>query len=175
MENQIVTKGFVYEIRCNITNKCYYGSTTSLYRKHNHMHNNSTSSKEIIDGGNWTMKTLETIFYKDKSELLLRERWYIQNNDCVNINLPITTIWEKSEQQSETMRKWYIKNKKKHLITCAKYQETHKEKHAQAMQRYQQKNFERIRIYQRAYRQKQHDQAILKLNENIVVQIKIDL
>ena len=70
--NQIVgelTKGFIYEIRCNITNKCYYGSTTSLYRKYNHtVKSNSTSSKEIIDGGNWSMKTLETIFYKDKSE-----------------------------------------------------------------------------------------------------------
>ena len=35
-ENQIVgelTKGFIYEIRCNITNKCYYGSSKEVEKR----------------------------------------------------------------------------------------------------------------------------------------------
>ena len=171
-ENVIVgelTKGFIYEIRCNITNKCYYGATTSLYRKYNHMHKNSTSSKEIIDAGDWNMKTLETIFYRDKSELLLRERWYIENNECINKNLPIITKEEKEEYRSEAMRKWYIKNRVKHIQSCSKYNSENVDKHKRAMQKYQETHREQIRNYQRAYRQKIFDEAVKKINENIVL------
>jgi len=177
-----LTKGIIYKIQCLQTGETYYGSTKQTLTKRKHIHqskSNTSSSKQIIDRGNWKIESVEEIFFKHKNEMLIREKFYIQKardsdrETCVNKNLPITTIWEKSEQQSETMRKWYIKNKRNHLITCTKYQETHKEQHAQAMQRYQQKNLERIRIYQRAYRQKQHDEAILKLNENIL--LKIDL
>lgn len=171
-------KGIVYVIKCNITNKCYYGSTTQSLnsRKYHHINNNSTVSKDIIDGGDWCMKTLEEIFYKDRSELLIRERWYIeqarkQEEDvdnapcCINKVLPYITRQEAKEQHEEIMRKWYIKNKRKHLITCTKYQETHKEQHKEAMKRYQQSHREQIKLYQRSYRQKQFDEALRKIND----------
>jgi hypothetical protein len=177
MENLIVgelKKGIVYVIKCNLTNKSYYGSTTQSLnsRKYHHINNNTTGSKDIIDGGDWTMKTLEEVFYKERSELLLKERWYIEEarkrediENCLNKVLPYITRQEAKEQHEEIMRKWYIKNREKQIKTSMIYQEAHKEQHKEAMKRYQQSHREQIKLYQRSYRQKQFDEALRKIND----------
>ena len=181
MENIIVNelkRGIVYVIKCNISNKCYYGSTTQSLnsRKYHHINNNSTVSKDIIDGGDWTMKTLEEVYYNNRSELLLRERWYIeqarkQEEDvdnapiCINKIMPYITRAEAKEQHTEIMRKWYVKNRERQIKTAKNYQETHKEQHAQAMKKYQQSHREQIKLYQRSYRERQFKEAVRKINE----------
>jgi hypothetical protein len=49
----------------------------------------NTSSRDIIARGNYTAKVIENVIFKNKNELLMKERYYIQNNECVNKYLPI--------------------------------------------------------------------------------------
>jgi hypothetical protein len=143
MENLVpnigdVKKGLVYKIVCNKTGKVYYGSTMQTLAKRKSMHklNNSSSSREIINLGDWKIEQLEEVMFKVKSELLTRERHYIDNNECVNKNRPIITDKERHEYQQKNMRKWYAENREAHIKRVAEYNAAHYEKHKENMRNY---------------------------------------
>ena len=71
--------GIVYKIVCNKTGMTYYGSTTQSLakRKSTHKINNSSSSKEIINQGDWRIEIVEEVVFDNKDVLLNRERHYI--------------------------------------------------------------------------------------------------
>ena len=49
-------EGIVYKITCNLTGKCYYGSTQQTLAKRKSVHkleSNMASSKEIVKNGDW--------------------------------------------------------------------------------------------------------------------------
>ena len=100
------SKGKIYRIKCNITNDVYYGSTTrSLSRRKERHKQKSYSSREIIERGNYTFELIEEFPCKTKLELETRERWYIENNVCVNEKLPTRTYEEKIEYEREYKKK----------------------------------------------------------------------
>jgi len=142
MENIVVkkiSKGIVYKISCNKTGKTYYGSTSQTLSKRKSLHKmskNSSSSKEIIDLGDWRIEVVEEVFYDDKSDLLNRERHYIEINACVNKNRPIITNEERKEQSKKNMRKWYLENRENHIKHATEYNLEHYEKHKESMRRY---------------------------------------
>jgi len=85
----------------------YYGSTTRAlhYRKAEHKYKKGRYySHQIIELGNWTMQIVELFPCKTKAELLWRERWWIENNECVNKYMSISTKEEKKARQ-EVLRK----------------------------------------------------------------------
>ena len=123
----------------------YYGSTHQpLYeRKANHKshHKNKRvccASKLIMDAcEDWDLEIVETLpANSSKEEVLTREKWWVQNNECVNKNTPIQTaeelkeykrVWaenarrkkgipvketdpEKIKENEKTHRKEYLKN-----------------------------------------------------------------
>ena len=63
-------KGYIYKLSTD--NLCYYGSTIQK------VNNN----------------------YENKEEITTRERFYIENNTCINKTIPL-----------QTRREWYNKNK----------------------------------------------------------------
>jgi len=104
-------KGRIYKIVCNETNEVYYGSTCNLlcYRKSHHK--NATKqrcvSKSIIERGNWDMVLVEYFPCNTKEELLMRERFYIDNNECINKQRPIIS----KEEHKELANKSYMKRR----------------------------------------------------------------
>ena len=105
--------GFVYQITCNITGKKYIGSTIQdineriwAHKKNLRRWNDGIegycSSYEIIEMGDFKVDILETVkcVNGDKTDLLFRERFHIENNDCINEKKnPISTDEEKIEQR----------------------------------------------------------------------------
>ena len=101
MPNYLQAK--IYKIECNVTNDVYYGSTTTSlsHRISKHKSDRNCSSINIIDRGNFNMKVIEEYPCDSKVELETRERWYIENNVCINKNIPGRTRKEYYEDNKE--------------------------------------------------------------------------
>jgi hypothetical protein len=92
--------GKIYKIVCNITGKVYIGSTCSprLCRrlaKHRDKYNSFlkgkypyTTSYKVLEHNNYEIVLLELCPSSCKEELHARERWYIENFECVNKYIP---------------------------------------------------------------------------------------
>ncbi len=126
-------EGKIYKIVCNITNEIYIGST---YRKLNdrllvHKTTPTCSSREIINRGNYEILLIENYACNNRYELEQRERYYIENNVCINQVIPTRTSKEYYEVNRKKILKekqtYYINNKqelqKKHKI----YRQNNKE------------------------------------------------
>ena len=119
----------IYEIRCNITNNKYYGSTTQLLCKRKQEHKKSFkrwlenkkcnyyTSFEILKNGDYKFILVESFECDNKEQLLRREQYYIDNNECINKRRAIIT----QEQRIEYVKKYGQKYAKK-------YYETNKDK-----------------------------------------------
>ena len=146
MENTIVadlTKGIIYKITCNLTGKCYYGSTIQTLAKRASVHKmetNLSTSKEIIKNGNWIIEMIEEVIFKNKIELLLREIFYIETDkNSINKNRPCVTYDERVKQSKDNMRKWYLSHRTEHIKKMSIYQDQNAEAHREAMRRYNHK------------------------------------
>ncbi len=78
----------------------YYGSTDNILSRlntHKYQYNNNIkncNSYILFDKygfNNCHINIIEEIKYNNKSELLYRERFYIDNNECINKKSPIKT------------------------------------------------------------------------------------
>lgn len=88
------SNGKIYKIECNITNEIYYGSTACKYlssRLAKHKNKRNCIAINIIDRGNFTCKLVEEYPCNSKYELEQRERYYIENNMCINKIIPTRT------------------------------------------------------------------------------------
>ena len=126
--------GKIYKIVCNNTGKQYIGSTTNKYlssrlSKHIYVYKNGDkrfSSKEVLEGGNYSIILVENCPCNSKDELLKRERHYIETLECVNKQIPGRTnkeyreIKENKDKAIERATKWNKDNKEKRseIITC---------------------------------------------------------
>ena len=97
----------------------------------------------------------------------MRERYYIENFDCINKNLPIITAEEKKAQQQDCMRKWYLEHRREHIKKCGEYTATHLDQHKISMKKYYDNNRDKMLEYQRQYRQKQFEENMIKKEESI--------
>ena len=133
----------IYKIECNITNEVYYGSTVKNLNARISQHNSDKiSSSQILKRGNYTYKVIEEYPCDSKFELETRERWWIENNVCVNKNIPTRTKAEHRQDTREHIsqynKDYWEKNKKKRQqigsrkIKCecgGKYTHEHKQVH----------------------------------------------
>jgi hypothetical protein len=143
--------GKIYKIVCNITGLTYYGSTCkpTLARrlaKHRGCYNrwlkektNLTTSYHILKNGNYDIVLVELCPCNSKDELLRRERFHIENNECVNKVIPTQTYQEYRDKNIIEIRKrniissqtwrdknydFYLKSSRK---TAQKYRENNRE------------------------------------------------
>tara|TARA_R110002012_G_scaffold15084_4_gene61022 strand:+ start:1062 stop:1529 length:468 start_codon:yes stop_codon:yes gene_type:complete len=92
-------KGKIYKLINETTKEQYIGSSQQKYlsnRLAQHKtdakrNKNSTCSKWFIANNKISIHLIETIEFETIEELRMRERYHIENNDCVNINIPTRT------------------------------------------------------------------------------------
>lgn len=90
------SKSKIYKLVCNITGKVYIGSTTRTlnYRLNQHLYDfkkrrSKITSSQIFEKANYDMVVIENYPCKNKKELHLREKYHIDNNECINKKNPI--------------------------------------------------------------------------------------
>jgi len=123
--------GKIYKIVDNTTGNIYIGSTAEKYlsrRLQRHLANYKRyidkkekylSSFEILKNNNFEILLLETFLCNNKYELEQKERYYIENNTCVNKNIPTRTIkewWEVNKDKVNKIKKEYYENNKEKIL-----------------------------------------------------------
>ena len=161
--------GKIYRIVCNTTGLTYYGSTcepTLARRLGKHVgtykrfkdgkKEKYMSSYEILEGGNYTIVLVELFPCNSKMMLHQRERYYIENNDCVNMYIPARTQEEYREinksKINEYASEYRLNNKEKIKEQQANYFLNNKEKIKEQQANYFLNNKDKIKERQANYR-----------------------
>jgi len=148
------SKAKIYKlITIHNPNLVYYGSTVNELSKSKYVHKShfkngvlTCTSSKLFELGldDVEIVLVEIVNCNNKEELHARERFYIENNNCVNKVIPC-----------RTQKEYKIQNKEKIKIRNTKYNEYNKEnikiKHAN----YYVLNKEKIKEYYRLYYLKQ--------------------
>ena len=149
-------KGKIYKIVCNITGLTYYGSTVNTLCKRMSGHRshlnteNTCKSKLVLAGGDYDYSLVEECPCDSKDQLHQRERFYIENNECVNKTIPGRTKKEYCEQ-----------NRDKFLARDKEYREQNKDK---IKERYEQ-NKDKILAYQKEHYEQNRDKLLAQNKE----------
>jgi hypothetical protein len=124
-------KGIIYKLECCITGEVYYGSTQQSLSKRMSEHKTKckqwkegkcgfVTSYQIIDRGNYSYSLIETTECEDRKQLEQRERFYIENNECINKNVAGRTL-------KESQKEYYEANKEVILERQKVYKEANKD------------------------------------------------
>lgn len=105
----------IYKLTCDDTNLIYIGSTCQKYlcgRLSNHgqdfkKNGGGTTSRKLYEAGNVKIELIELYPCEIKEELLKRERYWMDQTNCVNIQRPYTTV----EETKETRRQYQVDNR----------------------------------------------------------------
>ena len=107
-------KGKIYKIIDNTNDNIYIGSTINPLKERLRKHKSlNCSSREIIRNNNYNIILIEDYPCNSKEELELRERYHIENNECINTLLPRRTV--KEYQKTEKYKLWRKENYKKNM------------------------------------------------------------
>ena len=144
------SNGKIYKIVCNITGDIYIGSTVSALKLRLAQHKlDNLASTQILERGDYEIILIEDYPCETKNDLRWRERYYIENLDCINKRRPIITDDERKEQQKE-------QSKKQHVNRPIEYK---KEKQIYDKS-YREKNAEKKRLNDKAYYEKNKEEII---------------
>lgn len=117
--------GKIYKIVCNITGEIYIGSTiqTLALRLATHKHyNNTCTSKQIIERGDYSIELIENYTCNTRDELHSRERYYIDTLTCINNNKPLTDL------ERETYARDYRQRRQDYYkVKCRLWRQLHPE------------------------------------------------
>ncbi len=120
--------GKIYKVVCDETNLTYYGSTIQplFKRLWRHKQKNEKNGCMTMKMTNPKIFLVEDYPCERKEQLLMRERYYIDNNECCNKLNCIRTEEEKQEHINKTRynynnsengkkqkKKWELKNRDK--------------------------------------------------------------
>jgi hypothetical protein len=156
-------KGKIYKIVCDTTDKCYIGSTcenTLARRLTKHLVNykrwnegkdeSYMSSYQILENDDYDIILLENYPCNSKDELHTRERYWIENTNCVNKVVPIKTDEEKLKN-----RRLYLENNKEHFKgTNKEYYENNKVVIKEKAKVYVKENKDKIKKNKKEYCEK---------------------
>ena len=160
-------KGIIYKLECCITGEVYYGSTQQSLSKRMSEHKSSykhwkegktnyTTSYQIIDRGNYSYSLIEIVECEDRKQLEQRERFYIENNECINKCVV-----------GRTVKEYYEANKEAILEYKRAYREANKEAIKELKKEYYQVNKDKRKAYDKAYNEanKDHRKAYYEANK----------
>jgi hypothetical protein len=134
----------IYKIVCNVTNKCYYGSTCSTlkirlkehvrcFNKWENGKYHFTTSFDIIKNGDYVIELVEKFPCKIKAILHDRECFYIENNECINKIKPNKF---NALGKQEYMKLYRQENKE----TLREQEKLYKQKHKKKYKLYRERN-----------------------------------
>jgi len=154
------SRGKIYKIVCRKTGLQYIGSTTEptlARRMAGHVRNFKrwkkgkfafTSSFSVMEENDYYIELVELVPCSSNDELKVRERFHIQNNDCVNKIVPLRTNKEyyedNKEQILEKAKEYFQVNKEQILEKHKEYHYTHKEHLLEKMKEYRNEHKEEI-------------------------------
>ena len=139
--------GKIYKIHSYQTDLVYYGSTTQTLCRRFSGHKTKIkcghfiTSKQLLEYNDAMITLVELFPCGSRVELESRERFYIENNPCVNTVIPTRTDAE-----------YRIDNKDKAKIRRQRYRESNKDKIKTAAKQYNDKNKDKITLYHQGYR-----------------------
>jgi hypothetical protein len=138
--------GIIYKITCNDTNKCYVGSTVQSLsvRMHHHKSDkyNNCVSRTIIDIGNYKSEIIEFVnFGEDKTQLLRKEREWMEKLNSINTKKPIVSKKERLQQMIDLQSERYkndpeFKQKKDNAVKEYRKTEVGKQKKQEQDKKY---------------------------------------
>lgn len=157
-------QGKIYRLVNNTTDNCYYGSTCIELRKRKYQHKSKyltylkdqkkfLTSFKIFEPDIYNVDIILVEQYpcSNKQELHARERWYIENHDCVNKVIPTRTLKEyymdNRDKINERQKEYYKENKDK----IRDYYKENKDKISEKEKAYRQANKDNIREKKKAY------------------------
>jgi len=162
-------KGFVYRIYDNTNGNVYYGSTKETVSRRMTGHRTKyklwlkgkvkhyTKSFDILKNGDYSYNIVEEVEYENKYELHNRERYYIENNECINKFIPNRTRKQWREDNKEKIKQYYVDNKNDILERHKQYLKENKDKISKQTKEYYENNKERYKEYQKDYRENNKD------------------
>ena len=135
-------KAKIYKITDNTNDNIYIGNTCRNLEERLSEHKSSykrflkglfhnVKSFDILKNNNYKIELLENCEIKTKQELLERERYYIETNDCLNKNIPGRTEKEYKKAYYEA-NKEANRDKVNEKFDCecgGKYLYNHKARH----------------------------------------------
>lgn len=150
------SNGKIYKLVCG--DLTYYGSTIQPLHKrlHHHKCQYKQPAKKItksIQLFNLSIETntpvkiylVEKYPCDDKMELERRERYYIENYECVNKQIPTRTIKEWREANRNNIQEYH-----------KQYYETNRNKKLEYQKQYDKANKDNKREYQKQYRERKY-------------------
>jgi len=153
--------GKIYKIVNNVNDKIYYGSTcVPLYKRmyrHREPKNRCMSKSIGVDLKECQIILVEEIQCENKQQLLMRERWYIENNVCINKQIPGRSKEEKKERDKKNKKEYYENNKE----TIKEYYEENKELY----KKYREENKEKIKEIQKTYYENNKEKLAIQHKE----------
>ena len=150
-------EGKVYKIVDKTTGNIYIGSTAEKYlsqRLQRHIASYKRyidpnkkqlymTSFEIFKNNNFEILLLETYPCNNKYELEVKERYYIENNTCINKVIP-----------TRTKKEHYEVNKKKIIEKNKEYYEVNKTEKKEYQKEYYENNKEKMKEYYKKNKEK---------------------
>ena len=153
-------QGKIYKIVCNTTGLIYIGSTcenrlsgrlshhVSNYKQYLTGKTNYASSYDIIKNGNYEIFLIENYPCGNSDELHMRERFYKEYQECVNVNNPIRL----KEDDRLSKQIYYQENKEKEKLRKQKYRIENIEKLKLRFQKYYDENKAMVVLKNKKYR-----------------------
>lgn len=137
----------IYKIVCNKTGLVYYGSTCKMlcrriaqhrsgYKRYLNGTHNFVYSYKILENDDYDIVLVEECPCDNKEQLHARERFYIENNECVNKYKPNRTEEKLLKYQSE----YYKNNKEVKLKYQNEYYQANKEERLKYQKEYHENN-----------------------------------
>ena len=136
---------YIYAIKNRTTDLVYYGSTTRDLKARLREHRNTKrviTSKQITCCPTAYIELLEEVSIEDR---YVRERWWIENNPCVNEHTP-----NRTEKESQSLN--YLNHREERLGKAKEYYQTNQEERKAKAKEYYQVNREKKIAYAIAYK-----------------------
>ena len=118
-----------YCLVCNITGEKYYGSSKRTLQKRLSKHkskDNTCCSKQIILRGDYDIFQLAE--YDTIEEAVMKEKWYIDNKECINKYRVKLTDEERTQYNIKKRKEYYQENTDDILEKRKEYYQEKKEK-----------------------------------------------
>lgn len=169
----------IYKIVSNTTDDVYYGSTCSPLSQRLSEHRKKykqfinkkyayITSFKIIETNDYEIVLVEDFPCERKEQILARERHYIENNDCINKNIPTRTKKEYYEQNkdkaNENMTVYRKENANKINEQRKLFRDQNKDKIAEQNKAYYDKNQEKLLQQKRNYSNNNKDKLYQKFD-----------
>jgi hypothetical protein len=143
--------GKIYKLVSNVSDKVYYGSTINPLHMRLLQHrasSNKCASKSIIDDGSHDIVLVEWCECDSRKELHARERYHIENNECINKTIPTRTSKQYKLDNKDRLVQYRLDNKDK----IVQYRLDNRDKIAERHRHYYQDNKDRIENREKQYR-----------------------